>query len=117
MHMGRKGALVVIAVLALWAAQPALACLMTAAPMPCCRGAMRGCPDAAPTAAMACCHPSPENAVPPAVAPGALSTWTAHPGLGPMDVPALQQSHRAALRRIDAAPSPPPPGYSSILRI
>lgn len=118
MHMGRKGALILLVLVAFWAAKPALACLVTAAPLPCCQGMMRACKDSVPMANMACCHgQDPDNAIPPATAAAASTNLAAHLLGWPVDPLASPQPGYAMLQAIGEAPSPPPPGFSSILRI
>lgn len=65
MSMGRKGAILMLAVVALWAAVPALACLAPAPCHQCCRAMMTDC-DTAMIAAHPCCQMQSSNtAVPP----------------------------------------------------
>jgi len=56
MHMGRKGAILMLAVVALWAAAPALACMTSAPCHSCCRATMMDCDSATMSAAHPCCQ-------------------------------------------------------------
>src|SRR5580658_1230573 len=56
MHMGRKGAMLMLAIVALWAAAPALACMTPAPCHPCCRAMMIDCDSAAISAVHPCCQ-------------------------------------------------------------
>lgn len=63
MHMGRKGAFVLLAIVALWAATPALACLTLVAHRSCCQGmAMRDCASPAMMQCGDCCRVQPGDA-------------------------------------------------------
>lgn len=65
MPMGRKGAILMLAIVALWAAGPALACFAPAPCHQCCRAMMTDCDSATVTAAHPCCQlHSPGTAVP-----------------------------------------------------
>src|SRR5580692_7467281 len=55
MTMGRKGAILMLAILALWAAGPALACITAAPCHSCCRAMLTDC-DAAASASYPCCQ-------------------------------------------------------------
>lgn len=71
MWTGRKAAVVLLAIVALWAAMPAFACLPTAAPCACCCAMMHNCDLSASMSGNECCalHSHPD-AIPPDVASG-----------------------------------------------
>jgi hypothetical protein len=56
MPMGRKGAILMLAILALWAAGPALACITPTPCHSCCRAMMMDCDSATMSAAHPCCQ-------------------------------------------------------------
>jgi hypothetical protein len=56
MPMGRKGAILMLAIVALWAAAPALACITAAPCHSCCRAMMMDCDSATMSAADPCCQ-------------------------------------------------------------
>ena len=56
MPMGRKGAILMLAILALWAAGPALAFITPAPCHSCCHGMMMDCDSAMMSAARPCCQ-------------------------------------------------------------
>ena len=56
MPMGRKGAILMLAIVALWAAGPALACITPAPCHSCCRAMMMDCDSATMSAAHPCCQ-------------------------------------------------------------
>jgi hypothetical protein len=117
MSMGRKGAILMLAVVALWSAAPALAFLVAAPCRQCCRAMIADC-DPAMLAAHPCCQLQPPNA---AVPPGPATATHFDSGLThalvSLNLPDLAVS-------IGQGPDPskaPPPrslsGASSILRI
>jgi hypothetical protein len=117
MQMGRKGALVLLALVALWAAKPAFACLTAVTPPSCCQGTMPGCDDSTTMANMTCCQSqSPENAIPAAMA-AACSAPAVQMVTLPVDAVDSAQAAGVIASVAGASPSPPPPGFSSILRI
>ena len=65
MPMGRKGAILMLAIVALWAAGPAVACLAPAPCHQCCRAMTMHCDFATMSAAHPCCQlQSPATAIP-----------------------------------------------------
>jgi hypothetical protein len=56
MPMGRKGTILMLAIVALWAAGPALACMTPAPCHSCCRATMMECDSEAMSAAHPCCQ-------------------------------------------------------------
>jgi hypothetical protein len=56
MRMGRKGTILMLAIVALWAAAPVLACLTPAPCHSCCRAMMMDCDTATMSAAHPCCQ-------------------------------------------------------------
>lgn len=116
MNMGRKGAILMLAIVALWAATPALACLAPAPCHPCCRSMMMDC-DSAMIAAQPCCQMQSSTAIPPGqvAVTNLLSGSSQTPAL--VDLPDL-----FVLTRRGPGPSKTPPprsasGASTILRI
>lgn len=118
MYMGRKGAILMLAVMALWAVAPALACLKAAPCHSCCRAIMTDCGMATVGASRSCCQlHSASNAVPPAraVTPKPLGG----PELG-LAVAVLPDPGDLAAPQRNAASALPPrsqSGGSTILRI
>jgi hypothetical protein len=117
MHMGRKRALLLLTVVVLWTAIPALACFTPSAQPACCQGMMQGCDDSAAMSGMPCCqvHPSDSNVPPATAAPcdfflnmTQLSAWADA-------VPAMALN--AGQLRLAATSPSPPSALSSILRI
>jgi len=53
--MGRKGAVLMLAIVALWVAAPAFACMTPAPCHPCCRAMAMDCDSATMSAAHPCC--------------------------------------------------------------
>lgn len=118
MRVGRKGALVLLAVAVLWTAMPALASLTSAAEAACCRGMARNCCSRAMVMHHTCCEVhAPEQAVPP----GSASTpdQTVQFAQLPIraEAPAPPVLTGATLFAAGASPSASPPGINSILRI
>lgn len=118
MPMGRKCAILLLAVVALWAATPTLACLAPAPHHSCCHAMMANCGAVAMGAAHPCCQlQKPNTAVPPtsAVAPDLQ--------VGPLQSPAfadLPNPGDLTGHRLGSAKAPPPLsllGSSTILRI
>lgn len=56
MVVGKKGAVLMLLVVALWAATPGLACLAPSPSHICCRGLMMGCDAAAMSTGHSCCE-------------------------------------------------------------
>lgn len=72
MNWGRKGALLMLAVVALWAAMPASACLLTMQPAggsACCRGMAQDCPMRGMGMNASCCQFHGRNAALTPVSP------------------------------------------------
>jgi hypothetical protein len=72
MNWGRKGALLMLAVVALWAAMPASACLLTMQPAgrsACCRGMAQDCPMHGMGMNASCCQFHGRNAALTQVSP------------------------------------------------
>jgi len=117
MNWGRKGALLMLAVVVFWTAAPACACLPATQPSgqhSCCRGMGREC--GMPPMGMngSCCQVQRQNiAVPPAppYSPGHSQKLTFVPHQAGLESAA---SHRNAFQ---APPPKFPPGCNSILRI
>jgi hypothetical protein len=117
MLMGRKGAILILMFVALWAAAPVLACLALAPCHPCCKTMMMDC-DSATIAAHPCCQVQSSNtAVPPGQGPvtsvfvGSSQTLIS---VNLADLPA------GAVRGPGKSEAPPPRplcGASTILRI
>ena len=119
MHVGRKGAFVLLVIMVLWAAMPALACLTPTAHRSCRQGmAMQGCGSSAMMQCGDCCRVQPADAP---LLPG--SACAVDHTVGSIPSPALTAlallpSTGQAILLVSEAP--PPPGFSgagSILRI
>lgn len=119
MRKERISALALIAIVVLWTAMPALACLSpTSAPHSCCHAMMQGCADSVHMGDQACCQiHAPAQAVPPTVA-GVIDPFTvfAVPFAG-FEAFALAGNSPSNLHLAGVTPSPPVSGASSILRI
>ena len=118
MHVGKRGAFLLLLIAVLWAATPALACLM---PMPhssCCQGmAMQNCSAPAMAHCGDCCRMQPNDAPLP---PGSASAVSYAVGT----VPAArigfilpQHAGRALLPSSETPPPHAPFSLGSILRI
>lgn len=127
MRVGRKGALLLLAVVVLWAAAPALACLTPAANaeccrnmnMACCRGMhMRGHDSSAPAYCGDMCRLRRADA---ALLPGSDSTVDHAVCLAESAVPAAAVLPPASGCEAALPPDPSPPpdsaGEGSVLRI
>jgi hypothetical protein len=66
MQVGRKSALLLLAIVVFWAAMPSFACLKAAARPSCCQGEMQNCTSPATMTSPDCCavHPSPAPILP-----------------------------------------------------
>lgn len=119
MYMGRKGAFVLLAIVVLWAATPALACLTPMAHRSCCQGmAMRDCASPAMMHCGDCCRVQPADAP---LLPRSASAVDHAVGSMPSPVPtalALLPAAGQAILLVSVTPLPPgSPGIGSILRI
>ncbi len=117
MHMDRKRALLLLVVVVLWTAIPALACFTLSTPPPCCQSMMQGCDDPAAMQGMACCqvHPSDSSVPPSTAAPCDFLLSMTQPAAW---ADALSGAASITGRPHPAAASPSPPlALSSILRI
>lgn len=125
MNWGRKGALLMLAVVAFWAAMPVLApvsaCLlgMRHASQPdCCRAMAENSDSPAMSAGNSCCQAQGENPAVPSVPPFSVGhsqklAFVAHgPGL---EMRAVQRT--AFINVLDAPPLKFPPGGAFALRI
>jgi hypothetical protein len=117
MHVGRKRALLLLIVVVLWTAAPALACFPPSAQPACCQGVMQGCDDAPAMDGMACCqvHPSESNVPPATAAPFDLLLSTTQASAWAVDLPD-RALHAGQILPTAISPSPPSE-LSSILRI
>ncbi|MGD0730812.1 MAG: hypothetical protein ABR956_06085 [Terracidiphilus sp.] len=116
--MGRKGAILMLAVVAPWAAAPALACFTPVPCHSCCRAMMTDCDSAAMSDAHPCCQLQPSGTAEPqggVVAParplGAVQSFVS---ALPSDI------NRPAGQILFSSKAPPPPlqsGAGTILRI
>lgn len=119
MRMGRKGALVLLLMMVLWAATPALACLTPSAHRSCCQGmAMQECSSPAMMQCGDCCRVQPADAP---LLPGSAGAvdhsvgYVPSPSLIALALPSLA---RHATMPVSEAPLPPgSPATGSILRI
>jgi hypothetical protein len=119
MHMGRKGAFLLLAVMILWAVAPALACVTLMAHRSCCQGmAMQDCASSAMMQCGDCCRAQPTDApLLPASASAVDHALGSGPSLTATELALLPGAGQAILLAFEA---PPPPGFSgggSILRI
>lgn len=117
MHMGKKGAFLSLAVVVLWAATPALACLTPVAHHSCCQGmAMQNCGSAVMMHCGDCCSVQPGNApLPPGSAiDHVVGSVTA---AAPAVMAVLPAAGDAALLASETPLPPGSPGVGSILRI
>lgn len=119
MHVGRKGAFVLLAIVVLWAATPALACLMPSAHPSCCQGmSMQNCSAPAMMQCGDCCSVHPADAPLLPGSAGAIDHLA-----GSVTSPAstaLALSPAAGQVTLLVSESPLPPGSAgvgSILRI
>src|SRR5271157_1651122 len=118
MHMGRKGAILMLAIVVLWAAGPAVASIVPAPCHSCCRAMMMDCDSATMSAAHPCCQlDSSGTAVPQGrvVAPepqsGAVQSFaSALP-------PDLDRVAGQSALSSEASPPRSPSGAGTILRI
>ena len=119
MHVGRKSAFVLLSIVVLWAATPALACLMPMAHGSCCQGmAMQDCASQAMVHCGDCCRVQPTQTP---LLPG--SAGAANHAVG--SVPAAARTGLAVPLDVGSATvfsseAPPPPGalgLGSVLRI
>jgi hypothetical protein len=117
MHVGRKRALLLVMVVAVWTAAPALACFPATVQPACCQGMMQGCDDATAMDGMACCqvHPSESNVPPATAAPFDLLLSMTQVSAWAVDLPDVALN--AGLSRPAEASPSPPSELSSILRI
>ena len=117
MHMGRKGAFLLLAVVVLWAATPALACLTPAAHRSCCQGmAMQDCASPAMMHCGDCCSVQPGDA--PLLPGSAVDHVVGFVTAAAPAVVALLPAAGNAARLASETPLPPgSPGVGSILRI
>jgi hypothetical protein len=119
MHVGKKGAFVLLAIVVLWAATPALACLRPAAHRSCCEGmAMQGCECPAMMQCGDCCRIQPAGAP---LLPGSSGAIDHASGSLPSPAATAQALPPAASSAILHAPEAPLPpgssGFGSILQI
>jgi hypothetical protein len=121
MTWATKSALLMLALMVVWTAMPASACLLaapTAGQQACCRNMALDCPSDGMAANGSCCQVSREN---PAVTPGPLSAFEYPQRFAPVPTQATLQvpaSQGAACHNVlEALPPDCSPGGISILRI
>ncbi len=119
MHMGRKSAVVLLAIVVLWAAMPALACLAPTGRAACCQSmAMQDCGSPAVMHCSSCCRIQPADTP---LIPGSASISDHMAGLAQCAVPAalvpLPVAGNGILRTAAIPPLPGSPGNGSVLRI
>jgi len=121
MNWGRKGALLMLAVVVLWTAMPASACLLAAQATgqpACCRGMEAGCDAPSAPANASCCQTPRQNT---AVAPAPLYSPHHSQKLASAPLPAgLQLPAFSGVTHRNAFETPPPkfpPGGAFALRI
>ena len=119
MYVGKRVALVLLAVMVLWATTPALACLTVSAHRSCCQGmAMQGCASPAMMQCSDCCRVQPAD-VP--LLPGSARTVDHALGFVPSSAPSalvLQpDAGQAILLASELLLPPGSPGVGSVLRI
>lgn len=115
--MGKKGAILMLVAVVLWAASPALPCLAPAPCHSCCRMMMMMDCDSAMIAAHPCCQMHSSTAVPPGqIAVTSLPTGSSQTPVA-VNLPDLSQGDA---RGPNPSKAPPPrslSGASTILRI
>jgi hypothetical protein len=118
MHVSKKGAFLLLSIVALWAATPALACLM---PMPhgsCCRQMeMQGCAAPAMAHCSDCCRMQPTDAPVPPGSASAVSYALVTAPAARLGLILPQNAGRAILPSSEAPPPHGLFGLGSILRI
>lgn len=119
MHMGRKGAFLLIAVAVLWTVTPALACLTPSAHRPCCQGmAMQDCSSPAMMQCGDCCSVQPTDApVLPGSAGAVDHSVGSVPSPNPIALALPPAANHAALPASETPLPPGSPGGGSVLRI
>jgi hypothetical protein len=121
MNWGRKGALLMLAVVALWAAIPASACLLTKPPAEqpdCCCGMAQDCPMAGMSVDAPCCQFHGKNTAVVPVSP--FSSQRVHRLAFVPHQATLEPTAASGAGWRNALEAPPPgfsPGSVSILRI
>ena len=121
MNWGRKGALLMLAVVALWAAIPASVCLLTTQPAgqsACCRGMAQDCPMTGMSMDAPCCQFHGRNAAVTPVSP--FSSQRMQRLAFVPHLAALEPTAAPGAGWRNALEAPPPrflPGSVSILRI
>lgn len=116
--MGKAGAWLLMAVVALWAASPAFACFVPAAQHACCRHMATECSASQMGAGSSCCQARSTETDAPAIG-SAASEQLVHPvativpGMAAV-VPV--ELHGMLQQATEAPPSGPPPG-GTVLRI
>ena len=116
MSMGRKGAILMLAIVVLWAATPVLGFLASASCHPCCRAIMMDC-DSAIVAAHPCCQIQSSTAVPPAQAAVTSTPAGSSQTLASLDLPDPSVLTRQGPSLSKAPPPRSQSGGSTILRI
>jgi hypothetical protein len=115
MHNRSKGAILMLAIVVLWATLPGLACLAPAMHDSCCQQMMQDCGSSMVMANPSCCKVhSSDTSVPPAqanTADGAKLITLSHSSIR------IDASSLAVEAMVRAAENPPSSTYSSILRI
>jgi hypothetical protein len=119
MRVGRKSAFVLLAIVVLWAATPALACLTPPAHRSCCQGTMmRDCDSPAAMQCGDCCSVQPADApllpVPANAVDHAVGSVTA---AAPAALVLLPAAGSAIVHTIETPHPPGSPGAGSVLRI
>lgn len=121
MNWGRKGVLSMLAVVVLWTAMPASACLLAMHPAgqpACCRGMAQECGATAMGASDSCCQAHPQNAAVTPVPPYTLQHSQKLAFVPHLSGLQLNASSGAECRTAFEAPPPKfPPGGAFALRI
>ena len=118
MSMGRKGAILMLAIVALWAAGPAIACMTSAPCHSCCRAMMMDCDSVTMSAAHPCCQlHSSGTALPQSRVVAPEPQIGAAQSLASALPPDLDRLASQCLRSSNAPPPRSQSGVSTILRI
>jgi hypothetical protein len=116
MHVGRRGAFVLLAFLVLWTATPTLACFMPAAQHGCCHGIMQHCSTTA-NSENACCQTHQSDPATPATVVSAVRSLDLVFDSLLFVTPATNAQANVFQRLAEAPPPFNLPGSLPILRI
>lgn len=124
MRVNRIRTAVVLGAVLLWAATPAMACLLpgaaqTDAEHACCRHMAEHCGKSAMPTSHVCCQAPiyPETVVVQGLASPLKNVISAIPATIGIHLPAVLATSSRCLASLESPPGQPPPGSSSVLRI